>query len=203
MTDFIHHFQPGDANKPVILALHGTGGDENDLIPLVMEAAPGSAIISPRGKILENGMPRFFKRFAEGVFDQEDLEKRTQELADWAVDMADKYGFSTDKLYALGYSNGANIAASILLRRPEVLAGGILLRAMVPFQLDNVPDLSDKKILLLSGIADPIADETQAKGLVNLFTKGHASVKHTPLLTGHGLTSKDVTAARNWLETNA
>lgn len=200
MSDFIHHFQPGDPDKPVILALHGTGGDENDLVPLAMQVSPGSAILSPRGKILENGMPRFFKRLAEGVFDREDLIFRTHELADFIASAADRYGFSTDRLFALGYSNGANIAASVLLLRPETIAGGILMRAMVPFQPNALPDLSAKKILLLSGIADNIANEEQTHALEDVFKRAQAMITLIKRPTGHGLTQQDVVEARNWIQ---
>lgn len=199
--DFIYHYQPGDKDKPVILALHGTGGDEHDLVPLAMQVMPGAAILSPRGKILENGMPRFFKRLAEGVFDQQDLVNRTHELADFVINFADKHELSLDRLYALGYSNGANIAASMLLLRPEALAGGVLLRAMVPFEPLQFPDLSTKKILLVSGVADPIADEAQAAALESIFQKSQAQITHLKRPTGHGLGQQDVVEANKWFQT--
>lgn len=199
MSDFIYHFQPGDKDKPVILALHGTGGDENDLVPLAMQVSPGSAVLSPRGKILENGMPRFFKRLAEGIFDQEDLVFRTHELADFILSAAEKHGFDPGRLFALGYSNGANIAASLLLLRPETVAGGMLMRAMVPFEPETFPDLSSKKILLLSGIADPIANEDQSQRLENIFQQSHAQITHIKRPTGHGLGQQDVIQAKDWI----
>ena len=130
--DFIHQFIPGSSDRTLLL-LHGTGGSENDLIPLGRELDPAAALLSPRGKVLENGYPRFFRRLAEGVFDLEDLKQRTDELADFVIGAAKHYRFDARKLVAIGYSNGANIAASILLRRPGVLPLAILLRAMVPF----------------------------------------------------------------------
>ena len=139
--DFIHQFIPGSSDRTLLL-LHGTGGDENDLIPLGRELDPAAALLSPRGKVLENGYPRFFRRLAEGVFDLEDLKQRTDELADFVVAAAEHYHFDARKLVAVGYSNGANVAASILLRRPGVLPSAILLRAMVPFIPEELPNLS-------------------------------------------------------------
>src|ERR1700719_2478432 len=129
--DFIHEFVPGNSDRTLLL-LHGTGGNERDLIPLGQELDPNASLLSPRGKVLENGMPRFFRRLAEGVFDLEDLKKRTQELADFVVSAAEHYKIDNKQIVAVGYSNGANIAASMLLLRPEVLPAAILFRAMVP-----------------------------------------------------------------------
>ena len=143
MIEFIHRFVPAtDAYAPTLVALHGTGGDEAALIPLAPAIHPGAAVLSPRGRVLERGMPRFFARLSEGVFDQEDLAKRTIELADFIAWAAERYGFDPRRVYAVGHSNGANIAASVLLARPEALAGGVLFRAMVPFEPEALPDLS-------------------------------------------------------------
>src|SRR2546430_11130249 len=120
--DFIHEFVPGSSNRTLLL-LHGTGGNERDLMPLGRELDPNAALLSPRGKILENGMPRFFRRLAEGVFDLDDLKIRTNELADFVAAAAEHYKLAADEIIAIGYSNGANIAASMLLLRPEVLRG--------------------------------------------------------------------------------
>ena len=129
--DFIHKFIPGTSGRTLLL-LHGTGGNESDLLPLGRALDPAAALLSPRGKILEHGMPRFFRRLAEGVFDEKDLILRTHELADFIAAAAVKYGFDPKQLIAVGYSNGANIAASTLLLRPGTLAGAALLRGMVP-----------------------------------------------------------------------
>src|SRR6184192_4850281 len=129
--DFIHEFVLGKSERTLLL-LHGTGGNERDLIPLGHELDPNAALLSPRGKVLENRLPRFFRRLAEGVFDLEDLKNRTHELADFVAAAAKHYGFASDNLVAVGYSNGANIAASMLLLRPEILSDAILFRAMVP-----------------------------------------------------------------------
>ena len=126
MTDlgFIHRYLPGrNAAGPVLLLLHGTGGDENDLIPLGQDLLPGAAILSVRGKVLENGMPRFFRRLAEGVFDQDDLRRRTEELGQFIDSARRQYSLSENRLIAVGYSNGANIAASLILREPDRLSG--------------------------------------------------------------------------------
>src|SRR5215831_18306486 len=129
--DFIHQFVPGASSRTLLL-LHGTGGNERDLIALGRDLDPNAALLSPRGKVFENGMPRFFRRLAEGVFDLEDLKHRTNELADFVAAAAQHYGLATDQLIAVGYSNGANIAASMLLLRPELVPTAVLFRAMVP-----------------------------------------------------------------------
>src|ERR1044071_2298743 len=149
--DFLHEFVPGNSDRTLLL-LHGTGGNERDLIPLGHELDPNASLLSPRGKVLENGMPRFFRRLAEGVFDLEDLRKRTHELADFVVSAAERYKIDVKKIVAVGYSNGANIAASVLLLRPEVLSAAILFRAMVPLIPQTLPNLSDKPIFMSSGL---------------------------------------------------
>jgi len=160
---FSHRFETGtDPLAPTLLLLHGTGGDENDLISLGQTIAPGSSLLSPRGKILENGMPRFFRRLAEGVFDLDDLAQRTSELARFLEAAANKYGFPLDRLIAVGFSNGANIAASLLLSFPQTLAAAIFIRAMVPFVPDTLPGLEGKSVLLLSGQLDPIVPHRPA-----------------------------------------
>src|SRR6266516_5232029 len=162
--DFIHEFVPG-SSKRALLLLHGTGGNERDLIPLGRELAPNAALLSPRGKILENGMPRFFRRLAEGVFDTEDLKKRTNELADFVAAAAKHYKLAVDQIVAVGYSNGANIVASILLLRPEILHAAILFRAMVPLVPYNLPDLSSVRVWIGAGDQDPIIPASEAQGL--------------------------------------
>src|SRR3954462_11651739 len=153
--DFIHDFVPGSSVRTLLL-LHGTGGNERDLIALGRELDPKAALLSPRGKVLENGMPRFFRRLAEGVFDLEDLKYRANELADFVASAAKHYGFTSDNVVAIGYSNGANIAASILLLRPEIMPAAILLRAMGPRVPDRLPDLSSVRVWIGAGDQDPI-----------------------------------------------
>src|SRR5690242_11739531 len=144
-TDVIHEFVPGASNRTLLL-LHGTGGNERDLIPLGRELDPNASLLSPRGKILENGMPRFFRRLAEGVFDLEDVKTRTDELADFVIAAARHYNLAANRVIGVGYSNGANIAASMLLLRPEILYAAILFRAMVPLVPDKLPDLSSARV---------------------------------------------------------
>src|ERR1700720_3435695 len=165
--DFVHEFLPGSSPRTLLL-LHGTGGNERDLIPLGGELDPNASLLSPRGKILENGMPRFFRRLAEGVFDLEDLRKRTYELADFVVSAATHYKIDIDKIVAVGYSNGANIAASMLLLRPEILSAAILFRAMVPLIPETTPDLSSVRVWIGEGSNDPIVPGSEAKQLAEL-----------------------------------
>ncbi|HET6469768.1 MAG TPA: hypothetical protein VFG43_15445, partial [Geminicoccaceae bacterium] len=187
---FVHRFEPGaDPAAPPVLLLHGTGGDESDLVPLGRLIAPGSALLSPRGKVLEHGMPRFFRRLAEGVFDEEDLRRRTNELADFVAEARTAYGLAAP--IAIGFSNGANIAAALLLLRPEALAGAALLRAMVPLAAPPPVDLAGKPVLILSGTADTMIPAANAARLAALLTGAGASVQHQTLPAGHGLSDGD------------
>ena len=196
--DFIHEFISGSSNRTLLL-LHGTGGNERDLIPLGRELDPTAALLSPRGKALENGMPRFFRRLAEGVFDLEDLKNRTNELADFVAAAAQHYGFAPEKVVAAGYSNGANIAASMLLLRPEVLSAAILFRAMVPLVPDEQPKLSSMRVWIGAGTNDPIIPTSETKRLAELLRKAGADVTIRHFQAGHELTMADVEAARDWL----
>src|SRR6266513_1196681 len=197
--DFIHEFVPGISDGTLLL-LHGTGGNEHDLIALGRELDPSAALLSPRGKVLENGMPRFFRRLAEGVFDLEDLKKRTTELADFLAAAAQHYGFASDNVVSVGYSNGANIAASMLLLRPEILSDAILFRAMVPLNPDMLPDLSSVRVWIGAGDQDPIIPASEAQRLVELLRRAGADVTIHFASASHGLTTADVEAARTWLE---
>jgi len=204
--DFIHRFISANSKAKksslTLLLLHGTGGTEDDLIPLGNELTLDASILSVRGKVLENGMPRFFRRLEEGVFDLEDLKMRTDELADFILKSSSIYDFDLKRLIAVGYSNGANIGASLLLRRPEVLAGAILFRAMVPFIPDVVPDLSKKFIILLEGMRDPIVSRQEAESLLKIFNKAHSNVTIKWQGSGHNLTQEDIESAKKWLEIN-
>lgn len=193
---FTHRFIPGATAAPLLL-LHGTGGDETDLLPLGQAIAPGRALLSPRGKVLENGMPRFFRRLAEGVFDEQDVIRRAHELADFVAEARKAYDLAAP--VALGFSNGANIAAAMLLLRPEALAGGVLLRAMVPLANPPTADLAGKSILIVSGAADPIVPAANAAVLAGEFRQAGAHVQHETLPTGHGLTQNDLAIATQWL----
>jgi phospholipase/carboxylesterase len=196
--DFIHEFVPGSSPRTLLL-LHGTGGNERDLIPLGRELDSNAALLSPRGKVLENGMPRFFRRLAEGVFDLEDLKFRTNELADFVTAAARHYGFALDNLVGVGYSNGANIAASVLLLRPEIMNAAILFRAMVPVIPAELPDLSSAHVWVGEGDQDPIIATSEGQRLVDLFRDAGADVTIRFFRGGHGLTNGDLEAARHWL----
>jgi phospholipase/carboxylesterase len=198
--DFIHRFVPSSnvATAPTLLLLHGTGGNEHDLIDLGRSLAPDANLLSPRGKVSENGMPRFFRRLAEGVFDEADLIHRTHELADFVAAAAEYYGFSPDTITAVGYSNGANIAASLLFLRPGVLKDAVLLRAMVPLIPEKSPYLTGSRIFLASGLSDPILPIDNARKLASMFRDAGADLTFQEILAGHQLTSGELDAARAW-----
>jgi len=198
VLDFVHEFVPG-SSKRTLLLLHGTGGNEHDLIRLGHEIDPTAAILSPRGKVLENGMPRFFRRLAEGIFDEEDLKKRTHELADFVGAATQYYEFAADRIVAVGYSNGANIAASLLLLWPELLRAAILFRAMVPLVPDNLPDLSSVRILIGAGDQDPIVPASETQRLVKLLRQASADLTVRFAHATHALTDIEIKAAKHWL----
>jgi phospholipase/carboxylesterase len=193
-----HRFTPATVSgKPPILLLHGTGGDENDLLPLGHAVAPGSALLSPRGKVMEGGMPRFFRRLKEGIFDEEDVRRRANELADFLDEARDTYRLGAP--IALGFSNGANIAAAVLQLRPEILAGAVLLRAMVPLQHPPQADLNGKPVLIVSGATDPIVPAENAARLAAMLTRAGAMVEHRTLPVGHNLSQEDILITKTWL----
>jgi phospholipase/carboxylesterase len=198
---FIHRFIPAPAGPAArtLLLLHGTGGDENDMIPLGRDLDPKAALLSPRGNVLENGMPRFFRRLAEGIFDEEDLIRRAHELADFVGAAAARYAFDTKDVIAVGYSNGANIAAAILLLRPEALARAVLFRAMVPLVPPVLPKLAHARVLLSSGNQDPIVPVENAERLAAMLRKAGADVTLHFEPAGHALAFGDIEAARGWL----
>jgi predicted esterase len=183
-----------------LLLLHGTGGNENDLIQVGRMISYTASLLSPRGKVLENGMPRFFRRLAEGVFDLDDLKIRTKELADFVKEASSIYRFDMNKTIAVGFSNGANIAASLLLSYPETTRAAILFRAMVPFMPNSQPNLSDKQVLLSAGVFDPIVSESQTQNLFDLFKKSGAHVTLKWQQSGHNLTESDILYSKKWLD---
>jgi len=198
MSDFLHEFHAGTSPRTV-LALHGTGGDERDLVPLARNLFPNANILSPRGKVSERGANRFFKRFAEGVFDLEDLVRQTDALADFVAVSASRYGFDAREVWAIGYSNGANIAASLLFQRPEVLAGAVLLRAMTPFEPKVLPDLAGKRLFLAAGRFDPIVPVEDVENLARLLRESGADVELRFQNAGHDLAREEIEAARAWI----
>ena len=201
---FVHKFIPSegskDQNSLTLLLLHGTGGDETDLIPLArMLEITNASILSPRGKVIENGMPRYFRRLAEGIFDIEDLKFRTNELADFVQNASKTYALDLNRIIAIGYSNGANIAASVLLVRPEILSDAILFRPMIPLIPNTLPNLSSKRVLISAGLHDSIVASYQTKDLFDLLEKVGAKVSIQWQNSGHELTQRDMIAARKWL----
>jgi phospholipase/carboxylesterase len=198
---FIHRFEKGQPQERALLLLHGTGGDENDLIPLARMIAPTASLLSPRGKVLENGMPRFFRRLAEGVFDEDDVRQRANELADFVKNARTRYDIASP--IALGYSNGANIAAAMLLLRPSELAGAILLRAMLPLAHPRPVKLDGTPVLIVSGARDPIIRPESAAKLASLLERYGAAVEHRVVPTGHELSQADVTLAQSWWDKQA
>jgi predicted esterase len=196
---FVHVYEPGSSGRTLLL-LHGTGGNEHDLLPLGKELDPEAARLSPRGPVLENGHPRFFRRFAEGIFDLEDLKQRTNDLADFILGAAREYQLDPGQIVAVGYSNGANIAASILLRRPEVIRAAILLRAMVPFEPEQLPDLAGTKVWIAGGNEDTIIPRANTERLATMLSEAGAIVTANFFDAGHGLTNTELVLARRWLE---
>jgi predicted esterase len=197
---FRHRFVEGESGDGVtLLLLHGTGGDESDLIPLGQALAPGAALLSPRGGVLENGMPRFFRRLAEGVFDQEDLRIQTKNLGQFIKNASRTYNLRADRIIAVGYSNGANIASSLLFTQPRLLAAAVLFRPMVPFVPSKMPDLKTLQVLIAAGNRDTIASRQETGRLVELFKSGGASVTTIWHDGGHELGQDDLGAAKHWM----
>jgi len=195
---FIHRFVPAEAEgKTPLLLLHGTGGNESDLIPVGLQLSPGAALLSPRGKILENGMPRFFKRRAEGIFDIDDLNARTAELGNFLDASRKQYGIA--KPIAVGFSNGANVAWSLMLTRPDALAGAILLRGMLPFDPPQKPALNGTPVLIVNGSMDPIVSADVHRKLADTLRGLGADVRYEVLPASHQLTRQDLAIAAEWL----
>jgi len=200
---FPHVYRPATGATPFsLLLLHGTGGDEHDMVPLAEAILPGAGIISPRGQVIESGAPRFFRRFAEGVLDVEDWRERSQALADFVASVCIQHKISPKTLLAVGYSNGANIAQGLLLLRPEVLGGAVLLRPM--FITDDIPanDLGGRPILLLGGSHDPIIPADDLAQVAQQLGKRGAHVTVKTVQASHGLVENDIILARQWLADN-
>jgi phospholipase/carboxylesterase len=198
-TPFVYRFVPAEgADAPPLLLLHGTGGDENDLLDLGRMLSPDSALLSPRGRVLENGMPRFFRRLAEGVFDEDDVRRRAAELADFVDETRQRLGIGAP--VAVGYSNGANIAAAMMLLRPGTLSGAALLRAMIPLSDPPQADLGGLPVLIASGQMDPIVPTSNSARLAEMLLDAGADVTYRTLPVGHQLSRADLVLTREWLE---
>ena len=198
LLDFVHEFVPGSSPRTLLL-LHGTGGNERDLLALGQSLDPAAALLSPRGRVLENGMPRFFRRLAEGVFDLDDLKTRTDELARFVVAATEQYRLDPAQLIAVGYSNGANIAASILLLRPGILPRAILFRAMVPLVPEQLSAENKADVLIAEGERDPIVSRDEAHRLAALLRQAGAQVTLHFARADHSLSAEDIDVAQRWL----
>jgi predicted esterase len=199
-SEFTHRFVPSATGSPcTLLLLHGTGGNEDDLLPLGRDLAPGAALLSPRGQVLEHGMPRFFRRLAEGVFDLDDLRFRTNELAAFVGGAVAGYRLDPRHLVAVGFSNGANIAASLLLLHPGLLRGAVLFRPMVPLEPDPLPHLAGTAVFVAAGRSDPLIPRALTERLASLLRTAGADVTEHWATAGHNLTVPEVGAAREWL----
>ena len=205
MARFTYHhvYEPGtDSNAAPLLLLHGTGGTENDLLRLGHAISPGAALLSPRGDVSEGGALRFFARLGEGSFDPEEIRRRTQALADFLVQATAHYKIDPLRLIAVGFSNGANIAATLLLLRPETLGGGILFRPMVVLDQPAASgSLTGRRVLLCNGTTDPLVPPDHPARLAELLRAGGADVKLETVAASHALTPRDVAAAQSWLQT--
>jgi phospholipase/carboxylesterase len=196
-----HIFNKGkNQTKPTLLLLHGTGGNELDLLPLAGMIDDEANVLSVRGNVLENGMPRFFRRLAEGIFDEEDLIFRTKELNEFLDEAAEKYDFDRDNILAIGYSNGANIAGSLLFHYQHALRGAILHHPMVPRKGIDLPDLTGKLVFIAAGTNDPICSPMESKELQSLLEKAQAKVELHWENRGHQLTREEVEAAATWYQ---
>lgn len=197
----IHRWIPAESpvSSQTVLLLHGTGGNEDDLLEVGKAIAPNANLLSPRGAVLENGMSRFFRRLAEGVFDIPDLIERAGELSRFISEASETYRFDRTKVIALGYSNGANIASATLLLHPESFAGIIVWRGMVPLAPKQLPDLNGKRVLQLSGQFDRTQQPGEANRLASLLTTSKATVDLQLLPAGHELTQADFAISRDWM----
>ncbi|GAA5417277.1 putative hydrolase MhqD [Paraliobacillus ryukyuensis] len=195
-----HIFKQGDQNKPVFLLLHGTGGTENDLLPIAEKIDPQASVLSVRGNVNENGLNRFFKRLAEGVFDEADLVKQTQDLYTFLDEAAEQYDFDRDNVIAIGYSNGANIAGSLLFHYKKALKAAILHHPMVPRRNIELPDLTGTAIFIGAGENDPLISIQESNELAEMLKKNGAAVNLHWENRGHQLSFTEIEAAIKWYE---
>jgi predicted esterase len=197
---FIHRFVPAESSPSgdTLIVLHGTGGDENDLIGIGQAVAPGAAIVSPRGNVLENGAPRFFKRLAEGVFDPKEVRSRAEELARFIRAAVVTYRLDPTRVFALGYSNGANIASTVMFVEPGVLQGAVLFRPMLVYEPSERNDLAGSVVFISAGRMDPIVPVPSVERLVELYELANAEVILKWQLAGHSLVPSEVREAAEW-----
>jgi predicted esterase len=202
MPDYVHRFVPATnaAASETILLLHGTGGDENDLISFGEAVAPGAALLSPRGNVLENGAPRFFRRLAEGRFDPAEIQSRALELAVFVRGAIKEYSLDPSRLFALGYSNGANIASSVMFLDPTLLAGAMLFRPMVVIDPSTEEDLTGRSVFIGAGRLDPVVPPDHPERLAELFRRRRALVTLCWQVSGHNLTPGDIREAAQWFQ---
>lgn len=199
ITTMKHIWNKGsNPDAPVLLLLHGTGGTERDLLPLAQMISPSSSVLSVRGNVLENGMPRFFRRLEEGVFDIEDLILRTKELNEFLNSASAEYGFERSNIVAVGYSNGANIAGSLLFHYKNALKGAILHHPMVPLRGLELPDMTGLPVFIGAGENDPICSPSETKELEELLSGAGAVVETHWERFGHQLTGTEASAAAEW-----
>lgn len=186
-----------------LLLLHGTGGDETDLIPLAQNFGDGYNILSLRGNVSEHGMPRFFKRLGMGIFDEEDLHFRTDEMIEFIKELSEKEKFNANKIIAIGYSNGANIAGSAIIKYPGIFSGAILYRPMPPFKTINENgSKSSTKVFLSSGQTDPTVSLAVITEYLEKLKSMVSEVEYHVIPAGHHLTQQDVTLSAQWLSEN-
>jgi phospholipase/carboxylesterase len=197
-AEFVHRFEQGTSPFTLLL-LHGTGGDENDLLQVGRMLAPAASILSPRGKVLEGGAARFFARAAPGVFDANEIRTRASELAEWIRWAAAQYKLDPAKIFAFGYSNGANIASSVMLLDPGVLAGAVLLRPMVVIEPKELPDLKGAPVLIVAGKVDSMTPPGDTEKLARILTEAGATVDLAMQNAGHDLLPQDFAVVKRWL----
>jgi predicted esterase len=199
---FIHRFVPAEdsASGDTLVVLHGTGGDENDLIGIGQAIAPGAALVSPRGNVLENGAPRFFKRLAEGKFDPKEVRSRAEELARFIRAAVVTYRLDAARVFALGYSNGANVASTVMFVEPGILQGAILFRPMLVYEPSEKNDLAGSAVFISAGRMDPIVPADSVERLVELFESAHAEVTLKWQLAAHSLVPGEVREAAEWFD---
>jgi phospholipase/carboxylesterase len=199
--NYIYKPSPSGKSKRAFLLLHGTGGDENDLIPIASQLDPNAAVLGVRGNVVENGMPRFFQRLSEGVFDEADIVQRANELASFLKEVSESYSFSLDEVIAIGYSNGANIATALHFLNPGLISKSIHFRPMTPLEPDTPPNLTNTQVFLSFGAFDQLMPRGEEDRLSQMYVDYGASITKNVEPTGHQLAQNDLHAAAKWLNT--